>query len=60
MRLQSWITWYWSVGSWTRNLAGKHPLEIAGYEFYRDMHRDGFRPKQAAEEAIFLAAKEEK
>lgn len=59
MRLQSWTSWYWSVGSWTEELAGKHPLDLAKRGFYRDFHLNGFRPKQAAEEAIFLAAKEE-
>jgi hypothetical protein len=60
MRLQSWASWFYTVGSYTDELAGKHPLDLASRAFYRDFHRDGFRPKQAAEEAIFLAAKEEK
>ena len=56
MRLQGWASWYYSVSSWTNELAGKHPLDLAGREFYRDMHSDGLRPVQAAKEAVFQAA----
>ena len=59
MRLQPWASWYYSVSSWTDELASKHPLDLAGREFYNEMYLDGFRPHQAAKEAVYQAEKEE-
>ena len=56
--LQNYIYWFLSVRRHVRRLSGQSAKNIAGYEFYRDMHLDGFRPDQVAAEAIHLFNKE--